>query len=135
MFGFILVHLFGFFFRFQLLTLNLLEVGLYNFFYFLSMNLSWYDEPDRWFNTIKKFANTNGKSDEIFMLVDCNEFYRHDIPSLYSLVNTDKNISSVYTEGITVGKKRNSKKPKSTMTCHLYRWHYQRYKSVGQIRP
>jgi len=46
------------------------------------------------------------------MLVDCNEFYRHDIPSLYLLVNTDKNISSVYTEGITVGKKEIQKSQK-----------------------
>jgi hypothetical protein len=103
-------------------------VGLYIFFfYFLSMNLSWYDEPDRWFNTARKFTNTNGKFDEIFLLVDCNEFYRHDTPSLYSLVNTDETISLVYTEGITMGKKEIKKKPKSTMTCYLYRRHYQRY--------
>jgi hypothetical protein len=33
---------------------------------------------------------------------------------------TDKNISSVYTEGIIVGKERIKTKSKGTMTCHLY---------------
>ena len=99
------------------------------------MNLSWYDEPDRWFNTARKFTNTNGKFDEIFLLVDCNEFYRHDTPSLYSLVNTDETISLVYTEGITMEKKKLKKNQK-------VRWHViytdditNDINSVSQIHP
>jgi hypothetical protein len=36
--------------------------------------------------------------------MNCNEFYEQNILSLYLPVNTDKNISSVYTERITVQK-------------------------------
>ena len=34
---------------------------------------------------------------------------------------TDENILSVYTKRIIVGKERIKTKPKSTMTCYLYR--------------
>jgi hypothetical protein len=43
------------------------------------------------------------------MLVDYIELYSHYILSLYPLVNTNKNISSVYIERITI-KKNNKKK-------------------------
>jgi hypothetical protein len=38
---------------------------------------------------------------------------------------TDGNIPSVYTNGITVGKKFKTKQKKK-MTCHFYRWNYRR---------
>jgi hypothetical protein len=69
---------------------------------------------------------TNENTDRIFLSVNCNEIYKQNIISLYPPVNTDKNISSVYTERITV-EKEEIKKLKNTMTCHLYRQHYRRY--------
>jgi len=49
-------------------------------------------------------ANTNKNTDGIFSSVDCGEFYRQTFLSVYPLVNTDRNILSVYTEGIEVEK-------------------------------
>jgi hypothetical protein len=54
--------------------------------------------------TTRKLANTNRYTDRMFLLVDCGEFSRLHMPSQYLSVNTDKNISSIYTEGITVRK-------------------------------
>jgi hypothetical protein len=55
-------------------------------------------------------TNTNGNANSIFSSVDCGEFYPHNFPSLYLLVNTNENISSVYAERIVVGKEE-IKKP------------------------
>lgn len=49
---------------------------------------------------------TNGNTDIIFSLIDCGEIYRQIFPSLYQSVNTNKNISLVYTEGIAVREER-----------------------------
>jgi len=54
--------------------------------------------------TTEKLVNTNGNIDEMFLFVDCNEFYRQNIISLYTLVNTDRTIPSVYAKRITVEK-------------------------------
>jgi hypothetical protein len=56
--------------------------------------------------TAGKLLNTNGNIDEIFLSVDCSEFYRQNILSLYPLVNTDITIPSIYIVRITVGKKK-----------------------------
>jgi hypothetical protein len=53
-------------------------------------------------NTTKNLINTNGNTGKIFLLVDCDEFYRQTFSSLYPSVNTDENILSIYTEGIAV---------------------------------
>jgi len=52
----------------------------------------------------RKLINTNGNTKGIFPSIDCGEFYRKNIPSLYPSVNTDINIFSIYTEKITQGK-------------------------------
>jgi len=52
--------------------------------------------------------NTN----EIFLSVDCGEFFQQNILSLYPSINTDGHISSIYIEGITVRKERMKKKIK-----------------------
>jgi len=41
----------------------------------------------------------------MFPSIDCSEFYQQNIPSLYLSANTDKTISSIYTEEIKWGKK------------------------------
>jgi hypothetical protein len=60
--------------------------------------------------TTRKLANTNGYIDSMFLLVDCGEFSRLHMPSQYPLLNTDKNISLIYTEEITVKKEEMRKK-------------------------
>jgi len=54
--------------------------------------------------TTGKLINTNGNIDEIFLSVDCSEFYRQNILSLYPLINTDITIPSIYRENYS-GKK------------------------------
>jgi hypothetical protein len=71
--------------------------------------------------TTKKLTNTNGKTDIMFLLVNCSKFYQQNILSLYPSINTDGNIPLVYTEKNTMGKEGIKTKSKSTMTCHLYR--------------
>ena len=70
-------------------------------------------------NITKNLANTNKNTDGIFSSVDCGEFYRQTFLSLYPSVNTDRNILSVYTEGIEVGKEGIKKNQKNTMTCNF----------------
>jgi len=64
-----------------------------------------------WFIT-RKLANTNKNTNEIFLSVFCNDFFRQNFTYLYPSANTDKKIISVYTKGIEVGKIRNEKKIK-----------------------
>jgi hypothetical protein len=54
--------------------------------------------------TTRKLINTNRNINEIFMSIDCSEFYQQNILSLYPSVNTDRTIPLVYTERITMGK-------------------------------
>jgi hypothetical protein len=68
--------------------------------------------------TTRKLVNINGNTNEMFMSLNCSEFYQHNILLLYPSVNTDGTIPSIYTKGITM------KKTKSMMMCHLYRRHY-----------
>jgi len=53
--------------------------------------------------------------------------YRETI-SIYNFLRdfTDENILSVYTEGITVGKKFKTKQKIIIMTCHFYQRNYRR---------
>jgi hypothetical protein len=75
--------------------------------------------------TTRKLANTNGYTDSMFSLVDCGEFSRLHMPSRYPSLNIDKNISSIYTERITVRKEGiRKKKLKSTMTFYFYKQNY-----------
>jgi hypothetical protein len=55
--------------------------------------------------TLRKLTNTNRNINGIFSSIDCGEFFWLNMPSQYSSVNTNKNILSVCTEGITVRKK------------------------------
>jgi hypothetical protein len=61
---------------------------------------------------VKKLANTKENTDEIFPLVNCDEFCQQNILLLYPSVNTDKNIPLVYTERNRVTKKGMKKKSK-----------------------
>jgi hypothetical protein len=54
-------------------------------------------------------TNTNETPIECFSSVDCDEFYRWNYPSLYPSVNTNRNISLIYTDGIAVRKRKNKK--------------------------
>jgi len=47
------------------------------------------------------------------LLVYCNDLYRHNFSSLYPSVNTDRNIISVYTKGMTKGYYSGIQKDKS----------------------
>jgi hypothetical protein len=55
--------------------------------------------------TTRKLINTNGNTNEMFMSLDCSEFYQHNILLLYPSANTDGTIPSIYTKGITMKKK------------------------------
>jgi hypothetical protein len=57
-------------------------------------------------------TNTNRKIDEIFPSIYYDDIYQSNFSSLNSSVNTDRNISTVYTEEITVEKERIKKKVK-----------------------
>lgn len=54
--------------------------------------------------TIRKLTKPNGSTDKKILLVYCGEIYRPNFPSLNPSVNTDRNVPTVYTKGITVGK-------------------------------
>ena len=61
-------------------------------------------------------TNTNRKIDEIFPSIYYDDIYQSNFSSLNSSVNTDRNISTVYTEEITVEKERIKK-------SQTVRWH------------
>jgi len=52
----------------------------------------------------RNLTNTNENTNRIFLLVDCDEFYRQTFSSIYPSVNTDENILLIYTKGIVMGK-------------------------------
>jgi hypothetical protein len=52
----------------------------------------------------RNLTNTNENTNRIFLLVDCDEFYRQTFSSIYPSVNTNENILLVYTKGIAMGK-------------------------------
>jgi DNA polymerase elongation subunit (family B) len=54
--------------------------------------------------TIRKLANTNENTNEIFSSVYCDNLYRYNFSSMYPSVNIDRKISC--------GKIRNEKKGK-----------------------
>jgi hypothetical protein len=56
--------------------------------------------------TTRKLKNINKN----FLSVNCGELYLHNSPSLYPLVNTDKNIPLIYIKGIIVRQKGIKKK-------------------------
>jgi hypothetical protein len=62
--------------------------------------------------TTKILANTNRNIDEIFTLIDCSELYLQNNLLLHPSINIDKNILSVYTDAITVGKEEIKKTKK-----------------------
>jgi len=53
-----------------------------------------------------KLINTNRNIDEIFLSVNCSEFYKQNTLSLYSSINTDENILSIYIKRIALKKER-----------------------------
>jgi hypothetical protein len=65
--------------------------------------------------TTIKLPNTHRHTNWKYSVDNLREFFRLNM----TLINTDKNIPSVYIEGITVKKKL--KKLKNTMTCYFYR--------------
>ena len=81
-------------------------------------------------NTTIKLTNTNKQIDKNIMLVNYGELFRLNMSSQQPLVNTDKNIPSVYTKKITIEKIK-IKNLKSLMTCYFYRQNYQHFKSVN----
>jgi len=83
-------------------------------------------ENSRYFTT-KKLANIKKNIARIFSLVNCSKFHQQNILLLYLSVNTDGNIPSICTNGITVKKKRIKTKTKCKMTCLLCRWNYRWY--------
>jgi hypothetical protein len=54
--------------------------------------------------TTKKLTNTNRNINGIFSSINYGEFFWLNMPLQYSLINTNRNILSVYTKGITVRK-------------------------------
>jgi hypothetical protein len=69
--------------------------------------------------TTRKFVNTNGNIDEIFLSVYCSDIYRPNFPLLNLSVNTERNIPTVHTEGIVVGEEGIQKKKK----IQTVQWH------------
>jgi len=80
--------------------------------------------------TTKQLTNTNRNTDGKIILVDYDEFYWQNSPSLYLSMNIKRNIILVYTKGITVGKERIKKKSKNVQ------WHVIfTYKIIKEINP
>jgi len=54
--------------------------------------------------TTRKLTNTNRNINGIFSSINYGEFFWLNMPLQYSSINTNRNILSVYTKGITVRK-------------------------------